>query len=206
MGVMLGDACLEQKTPNCNTRLRFYQGLLHGAYLGSLFGAFGKFVQSPPLVRERAFNELTQDCNSVKFFNTLSCSCFNQYYAAFYTVVNGKRMKRVPRALFISYFTDLSLAHLYMDNGSYNRTNMNSVICTDAFSESDVDFLVDQLYIKFGIYCYKIKGQVLSDGRQAYRILIPYSSMYRFIYVIRPYIVSDMLYKVGEARLKKVHL
>lgn len=69
-------------------------------------------------------------------------------------------------------------------------------ICTDNFTKDEVLKLIEVLYVKFGIKA-TINKRTNSDGAIKWRIRISKISMDKLILLVRPYIISEMLYKLG---------
>lgn len=69
-------------------------------------------------------------------------------------------------------------------------------ICTDNFAKHEVLKLIDVLFVKFDIKA-TINKRTNSDGAIKWRIRISKISMDKLILLVRPYIIFEMLYKLG---------
>lgn len=86
--------------------------------------------------------------------------------------------------------TPVALAHLIMGDGAVMR-GKGLIICTDSFNTKDVILLMNVLIIKYGLSC------TLHKNREIYRIYISKSSMGLLVSIVKPHMVSSMLYKIG---------
>jgi len=92
-------------------------------------------------------------------------------------------------------FSEISLAYLIMDDGyfySHGRTH-TVLLCTELFTKEECIILqsvLEKLDIKSTLKVrYKINNR--------YRIRISKTSMHRVIYLVKPYMHTDFLYKLG---------
>ena len=69
-------------------------------------------------------------------------------------------------------------------------------ICTDNFTLEEVERLIKVLQAKYGIKA-TINQRTNSDGAVVWRIRISKLSMDKLISIVRPYIIPEMLYKLG---------
>jgi len=81
-----------------------------------------------------------------------------------------------------------------MGDGYFTEGSLK--ICTDNFTRDEVLKLIEVLYVKFGIKA-TINKRTNSDGAIKWRIRISKISMGKLILLVRPYIISEMLYKLG---------
>ena len=105
-----------------------------------------------------------------------------------YNLFYFNKIKTVPTDL--SLLTPIALAHWIMQNGS-RGTSRGLYICTDSFTQSEVQRLVDYLTDRYKIRCtiHKINGR--------YRIYILAKSVQVVVDLILPYMHETMLYKLG---------
>jgi hypothetical protein len=82
---------------------------------------------------------------------TTKCPEFTVYRKQFYP--NGKKI--VPPNI-EDLLTELGLAHWFMQDGSTSKHNRVSSLCTQGFTVSDVELLIDVLYKKFDIVSYLV--------------------------------------------------
>lgn len=75
-------------------------------------------------------------------------------------------------------------------------TNGTLKVCTDNFTKDEVLKLIKVLHIKYDIKA-TINQRTNPDGAIKWRIRISKLSMNKLILLVRPYIISEMLYKLG---------
>ena len=178
-----------QKTPSKshNTRLQLKQSVAHLEYITHLFNMFAAYCGSLPVtlksIDKKKVNALVY--TSIKF-QTLSLPCFNIYREMFYDV---KGTKRVPLNI-SETFTAVSLAYWFMDDGY--KSGVGHYICTDSFSDKDLNPLLDMLRTKFGVKCSSHKT---TNGP---RIYIKKVSSAKFINLVKPFMVPSFYYKLQE--------
>jgi hypothetical protein len=69
-------------------------------------------------------------------------------------------------------------------------------ICTDNFTREEVLRLIEVLYVKYDIKA-TINQRTNPDGAIKWRIRISKLSMDKLISIVRPYVIPEMLYKLG---------
>lgn len=106
--------------------------------------------------------------------------CLNIYYNSFYK----NKKKRIPFDLFYN-FTEVSLAYLFMDDGS--KTTSGYIISTNCFTTEDINKFKDFLYNKWGLETSVFKNN---------QIYIKANSVKLFNYLISPYILNCCKYKL----------
>jgi hypothetical protein len=99
-------------------------------------------------------------------------------------------LKIVPLAIG-EMLTPLSLAYWLCDDGTFDKRRGVVKFCTESFSDSDVDLLLEVLSNKFGLKCRK------DSHGNGFRIIIVKSSLNQFRELVRPHLPSCMLYKIG---------
>ena len=92
-------------------------------------------------------------------------------------------------------FSEISLAYWIMDDGyfySHGRTQ-TVLLCTESFTKEEcliLQSVLEKLYIKSTL---KVRDKI----NNRYRIRISKTSMHRVIYLVKPYMQKDFLYKLG---------
>lgn len=120
-------------------------------------------------------------------FHTYTYTSLNSLHDDWYN--NG--IKRVPVNI-AEFLTPLALAVLIMDDGTRIRSGLK--LCTNSFTYEDCKRLSSILFDK-----YQLKVTVQSAGvPNQYNIYIKTNSMSLLRNMVRPYMVSSMLYKLGE--------
>lgn len=90
--------------------------------------------------------------------------------------------------------TDVRLAPLGRGDGYFTEGIIK--ICTDNFTKDEVLKLIEVLNVKYDIKA-TINKRTNSDGAIKWRIRISKTSMDKLILLVRPHIISEMLYKLG---------
>ena len=120
-------------------------------------------------------------------FHTYTYSSLNALHEAWYE--NG--IKRVPNNI-ADFLTPLTLAIWIIDDGA--RVGKGLKLCTNSFTFEDTTRLTIVLH-----ELYSIKSSVQSVGvKDQYIIYIWSESMPTLRTIVKPYMVSSMLYKLGE--------
>lgn len=188
IGLLLGDGWLIRNKSKSgtlnNTRFCFAQSVINTDYFMFVYNIFKPYCLGP-FYQFNKFSKLTGPYSGLQF-NTLVFPCINFYHDIFYK--QGK--KQVPLNI-IDYLTPISLAFWISDDGSYHVRDHILILCTDGFTESGVDLLIDALKNKFGLKCRKEKGN------SGYRIIILKSSMDKLRDMVLEYMDPSMYYKLG---------
>ena len=82
-----------------------------------------------------------------------------------------------------------------MDDGSIASKNNGLKISTQSFILEEIKLLCTILYKNFGIFC---KPQFRGIKYNNYVIYIYEKSCYDFSYIIKPYMLQSMYYKLGK--------
>jgi len=100
---------------------------------------------------------------------------------------NTEGVKVVPDNIG-DYFTAVSLAHWFMDDGY--KTASGYLFCTESFSQKDLYILLSMLSSKFGLEC------SLHKTTNGPRLYIRGRSVSRFNELVKPHMVDCFLYKL----------
>ena len=69
-------------------------------------------------------------------------------------------------------------------------------ICTDCYTVEEVNLLCKSIYINFDIEAIPVK-RIKSNGAICWRIKIPSDNIQKLRYIVKPYMISEMLYKLN---------
>ena len=132
------------------------------------------------------------DKRNGKLYDTYWCRIganpnFNSIYEEFYK--NGK--KHIPITLVNNYFSRLSLAILYMDDG--NKTKNGYTIATMCFNREEINEFRAFLLRKFNL-----ETSIFGDGR----LYIMAKSSELFTELIKEYVIDSMQYKLHSSPCK----
>lgn len=184
---MLGDLFAERRKTVHNTRLKFEQSKsTHESYLWFLFSIFSDLVGTPPKKPQRKPHPITGEIYTSLAFKTLAFPCLNIFHDLFYSATGSKS---IPVNI-SDYFTAISLAFWIMDDGSKAGPGLR--LCTDSYNHSDVLILTQCLKTNLDINCKPQKR-----GKNSWRIYIPGSEMAKVQALVKAYMHTDMLFKVG---------
>lgn len=193
-GTLLGDSYAEQRKNGNGTRISFYQEANHAEYLIWLHRklAFQGYCNPTVPKIQKRLSKGGKLRNIIRF-HTFTFSSFNFIQEDWY--LNG--VKRVPLNI-EEYLTPLALAIWIMDDGS--RVGSGLKLSTNSFTFEDTTrlaLLLNQLY--------GLKSSVQSAGHlNQYIIYIWSESMNKLRLLVKPYMVSSMLYKLGDISMKEV--
>lgn len=183
-GTLLGDAWIENinlkhRTKNCNYGLEHCMEQLE--YLNSIHEILNPFSlpikyrsrKNPFAILEK-HKQILDSCN----FNTKKCKHFTELRQLWYP--NG--IKVVPRDIDLNWRT---IAFWYCDDGSNTIgkrcIRRDGTLCTNGFTEEDVEFLMDKLQIK------GIKSHMIFDKEKP-MIKLHKDTFMDFLNNVKPYI------------------
>ena len=190
IGIMLADGFLEKGKPTYNTRLRIdHTYPEQKAYVFSLYSLFGQLIDMEPVIIERKADPRTGNIYKSIYVRTLRFPCLNEYHSLFY-----KDKKKVIPLNIQDLLTPRGLAHLIMGDGFiYNGIIM---LCTESFTKEEQELLISALHENFVIQA-TLNRRISSTGIQSYRMRISKKSMNKWIVLVKPYFIPEMLYKLG---------
>lgn len=191
VGKLLSDGYLnkiKRAATNSNTRFRFKQSIIRSDYVIHSFMLLSHYCSNLPyLVKSTRNGKL----HFALEFSTRSLPCFNDLYLLFYKDINGYKKKVVPNNIY-ELLTPISIAHWIMGDGAV--LNKGLVLCTESFTLREVVILVNVLKIKYNINSTRCALQGFKKNKP--RIYILPESMPKLIEIVKPYMLSSMLYKL----------
>ena len=192
-GTLLGDSHAELRESGNGTRISFYQEANHKEYLLWLHAKLAlQGYCNPFLPKIQTRLSKRGKIRNIIRFHTFTYSSFNFIREDWY--LNG--VKIVPYNIEV-YLTPLALAVWIMDDGA--RVGSGLKLSTNSFSFEDTTRLVLILNKLYGI-----KSSVQSAGYlNQYIIYIWSESMLKLRQLVKPYMVSSMLYKLGDISSKE---
>jgi len=184
-GQLLGDANCSRSSPTSNTRITWSFGLKYEAYseyIADLFKGYGNtgiyYVKSGIRLK------------------TLSSSVFNEYYNMFYILCSEtEKMKKIVPKNIMRLMTPITLAHLIMGDGNYDKGRNRVRIYTNSFSLEDCELLARSIK-NMGIEVNVMKDKLGSKGQQ-YILTIGAKQLPLLQKLISPYMHESMLYRIG---------
>lgn len=127
------------------------------------------------------------------WFSTKRLASITQLYDTWYKQVEGKHKKILPLNI-EELLTPLALAHWIMGDGYF--ANGSVKICTDNFTKQEVLILTKVLGDKFAIKA-TINKRSNANGNVVWRISISRLSMEKLKILVAPYLIPEMIYKLG---------
>lgn len=187
-GTLLGDSHAERRESGNGTRISFSQESNRSEYLlylHSLVANIGYCNPKQPVIQSRLGTKGSM--RYVMRFHTFTYSSLDDLHSAWYE----KGVKHVPSNI-AEYLTPLALALWIIDDGG--RVGSGLKLATNSFTFEDNLRLVQVLH-----KLYNIKATVQSAGKpEQYIIYIWAESILTLKQIVKPHIVSSMLYKLGE--------
>lgn len=157
LGLLLGDVSIQTQDKGKTYRLKFQQSEnLHREYIFHLYDIFNEWSLSPPYFDEK---------RNMWSFQTISHHEFLPLAELFILDENKVKCKKhVKPVLIEKYFTPLSFAYWFMDDGGKSNYNKDYprkgfAFNTQSFTEQDVELLCDGLHKKFGLECWKRRNK-----------------------------------------------
>ena len=187
VGILLGDAHIVKRSTTGNSKLVYAQtAVKHKMYFDCVYSKFFRFYVKDYRPQSRITKDKkTNKIYSAISFTTMQLPYFNAYKELFYS----SNKKLVPNNIH-ELLTPQGLAYWIMDDGSKQGKGLH--ISVYAFTNDDVDKLMFTLQDKFNLKC-----SIHYNKNNKPRIYIFKESMSHLTDMIKPYFVSDMLYKLG---------
>ena len=193
IGSVLGDSHLERRKNGMGTRIIFEQcnkNIEYIMWFHKFFSEKGYCTTNTPKLKT-----IIKNNNKVFYHYRMSSytfTSFNWIHDIFYKKVDNKYIKIVPLNLEI-YLTPIALAIWFMDGGS--KTYNTVIIATNNFNYSECLFICKVLIKKYNLDIVvkqsgKNKGYILSIKTNT-------NNFKNFVYIIKPYVIPSMYYKLG---------
>jgi len=195
-GELLGDGHLSydpKKSPQINARLEFTfsSKILH--YVKYLKYNALAFICTESEATAWPNPKTTGKEATQYWFSTKRLASITQLYDTWYKEVDGKYIKILPLNI-EELLTPLALAHWIMGDGYFADGSVK--ICTDNFTKEEVLILIRVLADKFGIKA-TINKRSNANGNVVWRISISRLSMDKLKILVGPYLIPEMIYKIG---------
>lgn len=164
-----------------NAILGFKQALFKFDYVWDVFNILSHYCSSSPCLvgGVRAGNRFY----ALQFLSQLM-PCLTELHTLFYP----NKVKVIPSNIY-ELLTPVALAHIVMRDGKVSRHGL--VLCIDSYSVSDIVSLINVLIIKYRLDC-TLRYNTTTQPR----IYIKESSMPILRYLVTPYMVKSMFYKI----------
>ncbi len=189
VGVLLGDGTLESQDKGKTYRLKIEHSLKQKDYVDWLYSHLKELSLSPPkkkVRKDRGKERISYG------FSTLSLGGLRFFAHQFYDRKTGEKV--VPKII-KKLLTPKALAIWFMDDGSIkSRRHKGFILHTLGFKKRDVKKLQEALKEKFGLET-RIHRQK-KYKKTKWRLYIPGREREKFLKIIKPYLIPQMLYKI----------
>lgn len=93
----------------------------------------------------------------------------------------------------------IGLAHWIMGDGYWNTSEKTVYLCTDNFTEKEVELLIEVLHLNFGLLSTKSK-RIKSNKEICWRIRLSSkaANLNLLRLIVNPYMIPEMEYKLGN--------
>lgn len=173
VGCLLGDGYIHPRG-----QIQICQSIKELPYLNWKYRELSSLAYGPPTRVERFDSRYQKTYVGVRFW-------LRQYFRPLRKIFYPEGRKIFP-VVISEYFTDLSLAVWYMDDGNlFNRRHLK--IATDGFDKKSRIWIQKVLLTKFGL-----ESSIQASGKMR----IPVESLQNFLTLIKPHIHSSMRYKI----------
>lgn len=189
IGLLLGDGHLETQNNGRTYRIKIEHSIKQKVYVDWLYSQFREWVIIPPQIKVTTLNGTEF---KKYWFNTISHGNLRFYAHQFYDKFHKKLISRFIK----KWLTPLALAIWFMDDGSIKSHQTKSLILnTHCFVKKDLWRLQNAMKLKFNIIL------TLRKQREGYQLFIPSEEADKFVNLINFYVLPEMKYKYGKARL-----
>lgn len=186
IGSILGDGTLEKRWRY--PRLRFGHSLKQKEYLFWKYSELQDLTNCQPTLVSAWHKKMSQRYQSWHF-GTRAIPELIEYWNIFYK--DGYKI--IPKNIGQLLTDPLSLAVWFMDDG-YKRNDCNALrLNTDSFRDEEQKLLQKVLEKNFSIV-----SNIHKKGKY-WNLYIPYTSAYKFVQIVRPYIIPSISYKIALA-------
>jgi hypothetical protein len=196
VGQLLSDAFADKSSPTSNTRLTWSFGSNYKQYaefIANLFNDYcNKGVYPVNVVAKKGGDSYVN-----YRLKTASLPIFNALYDMFYVLDSNtnKRVKIVPLNI-IDLMSPITLAHLIMGDGGFNK-DMNIVrIYTYNFTFDDCNLLADSI-TNLGVKTQVKYDRLSKSGDKQYILKIDGSQLDTLRNMVLPHMEVSMHYRIG---------
>lgn len=178
--------------PQVNGRLEFTFSAKVLHYIEYLKYDALAFISSESKPRPWPNPKLTGKEATQYWFSSKRLPILSELHGVWYKNIEGKILKNLPLNI-QELLTPISIAHWIMGDAYFANT-VN--LCTDNFSKQEVLILIRVLDEKFGIKA-TINKRSNPNDKVVWRIRISKNSMEKLKILVYPYMITEMLYKLG---------
>ena len=180
IGTVLGDGSLIETFSKNNLRLQIDHCEAQKEYVFWKYNALRSLILTPPTYQRK---------NRSWRFRTISHPELTEIGKMFYQ----DRRKIVPKNL-DTILTPLGLAVWFMDDGAYH-SRYGCILNTQCYTYRECKKMQKILRRRFGICFVSIQ-----KDHNGWRLYIGSQSIKKFRQLVRPYLLKNFMYKIGEPR------
>lgn len=188
IGQILGDAHIEIIKKNCRVSFSFGNNFeIYALWIHSLLSPFCSNTVYPVNVK------ISKKVNYR--LKTKTIEIFTEIHKIFYKYENGKYHKIVPDII-RSEICDIVLAHFIIGDGNYYKDGRVRIY-TNGYSFKECNLLRDSIKFNCNIQCEVLFDRIGKNNEKQYIITIGKKELFKLQSVVKPYMHSTMLYRVG---------
>lgn len=184
LGTLLGDGHLEKNGKF--VRLKIDHSLKQKDYVEYKYHIFNEHAASEPKVIS-VFDGRTSSIYKHVRFNTKTIPELVEFWKLFYQ----DRKKKIPKEIIELFYSPLSLAIWYMDDGA-RRTDCNALRIHSTAYPLEENILLKEMLLKN----YGIKAKIHKVTKNYYVIYIPSSEARKFCSLIELHTIPSLRYKL----------
>jgi len=192
IGDLLGDGHIRLGSNQKSGRMEFTFSTQNLPYLNYLkFVAYQEIctmTKPTPWPNPNTGKEVTQ-----YWFSSRYLPFIRELHENWYIKVNNKNVKIVPKNIG-QLLKPAGLAHLIMGDGYCS--NRSVILCTDNFTEVEVELLIKVIHKNFGLVATKARRKRESEVI-CWRIRFPASEIFKLREIVVPHMIPEMLYKLN---------
>ena len=192
IGQILGDAHIEKIKTNC--RMSFSFGTSFQEYALWIYSLFTPFCSNSIYSVLVKANEKSYTNYRLK---TRTIEVFNEFHNLFYEYdpAKGKYRKVIPE-LIRSEMCEIVLAHFIMGDGNYGQDGRVRIY-TNNYTLEECILLRDSIQENCNVKCEVLFDRVGKDKKDQYILTIGKIELKKLQSLVKPYMHSSMLYRVG---------
>ena len=200
IGQILGDAHIEKIKTNCRMSFSFGTNFQEYAFwVYSLFTPFCNNSIYSVLVKAKGKSYTNYR------LKTKTIEVFNEFHNLFYKYdpEKGKYRKVIPE-LICSEMCEIVLAHFIMGDGNYGKDGRVRIY-TNNYTLEECILLRDSIKNNCGVKCEVLFDRLGKDKKKQYILTIGKTELKNLQSLVKPYMHSSMLYRVGLNKVSPGH-
>ena len=189
MGSLLGDGYVGQRSQSTSF-IRWNHGAKQKDYVNAKYQLLKEFASKEP------YETPNPGYGDTWCILTLKPTILFRLLRYFlYSIETGK--KTVTKEYLDMLTHPISLAWLFMDDGTRNKDANFGQIATNSFSKEEVELMQQWMLERWGLPTNICQVHHTSTGKEAWVLLIPKESFIKMSELIAPYVPESMRYKIN---------